>query len=491
MAETEPIFGGEADAERYGGFSLRDFARIVFSHKLVILTCFVLITSLVVWGLAYLPLTYATEAKVLIQTSQEASPSFFSSISAIKERTVDDPVNRLMETEMELIEAYPLSERVVRELDLDYYKVYHKPYMRLLKPVFNFYDYVLEHYLGVKPDPDNGTSRDPATVTAFIKSLQVMPIKSKSADTNSNIIGIKLRSPDPKIGYEALTRLLEYYRVFDVKMNDEAAAKAETIVQSDMVEADKQLKAAQARLNAFASKGAGGAAGAAARRNLAGTNGGGGEDDSSGLEPAGATDTPGVDLADIVAGTGRVTTTPRDVSSIERYKSQLIDAKLELLRLKEVYAFDSPQVARQQSVVEELQRQIDREVEADAANETELEALETDVRRARARLIDLDRKLDQIHLYREMNQRHVGNRIIVEPPVFPKQSDMKFKILIALGAAAGSVVIGIAVAGLLEYTDHTLKTKAAVQKHLGLDLLATVPKTRSSAIARVLDRTRV
>lgn len=467
MANVDSIFTADENADSSGTFSKRDFLRIIFSHKLTILLTFLTITFAVAWGLWYLPPTYSVEAKVLIETSQEANPSFFSSITPIKERDVPDPVNRLIETEMELIEAYPLSQRVVREMNLGYNQVYHKPYMRLLKPVFNLYDKLLQDYLGVKPDPKHDTAEDPSTVSAFIKSLKVMPLKSKSAETNSNIIGVALQSPDPKIAHEALTKLLEYYRIFDVELNNEAAEKASAIVQADLVEATKQLQAAQTRLKQFASSGA---------------------DISGALQPAGGAPVDPAAPQTVDTGSRRVTTTPGDVSTLSRLKAQLIDAKYDLVQAQQVYAADNPKVSRLEQLVNRLQEQIDKEVNAEAANVTEMADLERDVRRAEARMIDLDRKLDQIHLYQEMNQRHVGNRIIIEPPIMPDESDVKFKFMIGIAASLASLIVGVAFAGLLEYTDHRLKTKADVKRYLGLDLLATVPKSSSRAISRALDR---
>lgn len=468
MANVDPIFAADENAEGSGTFSKRDFFRIIFSHKLTILLTFLTITFVVAWGLWYLPPTYSASAKILIDTSQEANPSFFSSITPIKEREVSDPVNRLIETEMELIEAYPLSQKVVTDMNLGYHDIYHKPYMRLLKPVFNFYDRMLQDYLGVKPDPKRDTAEDPSTVAAFIKSLRVMPLKSKSAETNSNIIGVEIRSPDPEIAQTALTKLLEYYRIFDVKMNEEAAEKAAAIVQADLLEATKQLEAAQNRLRLFASSGA---------------------EISGALRPVvGSAIDPAAPQPVDTGSNRRVTTTPGDVSTLSRLKAQLIDAKYDLVQAQQIYAGDNPKVQRLEQLVSRLQEQIDQEVNAEAANETEMADLQRDVRRAEARMIDLDRKLDQIHLYKEMNARHVGKRIVIEPPVLPDESDVKFKIMIGIVASLASLVVGVAFAGLLEYTDHRLKTKADVRRYLGLDLLATVPKSSSRAINRALDR---
>lgn len=475
MAHVDPIFAAD-DSEQVGAFSKRDFFRIVFKHKWIILTTVVVVTVGVFWGIFYLPETFTTEAKVLIKTSEDAKPSFFSGITPIRERPDADPVNRVIETEMELVEAYPLSEKVVKEMNLGYYDIYHKPYMYLLHPVFLLYDRVLEDYFKVPKNPDQYTSKDPNMTAAFIKSLSVMPLKSKSAETNSNIIGIKLKSPNPKKAQEALERLIKYYTSHDVDLNDQASEKAETIVRKDLDEARNQVLVARERLRDYARTGE--RSRPPTRSGLAANGNGNGHGTGAGALAVGDRS-----LAAI--------TTPRDFTSVDRLKAKLIDAESDLIRVKQTYSADSPNVRNLESTITALKRQIDREVEVGAADESTMDALERDVRQADSRMVDLDRKLEQIKLYREMNRKHVGNRIVIEPPLVPTSSDMKFKILIAVGASAASVLLGLLFAGVLEYTDHTLQTKAAVKNHLGLELLATIPQSWKWNLSSVTNKDKL
>lgn len=469
VGKLEPIFTGEEEQEQFGAFSRRDFARIVFKHKWVIVLCFVATTAAAAFCLWYLPPTYTTEAKVLIKTNEGSTPSFFGGIAPIREPPLADPVNRVMETEMELVEAVPLSERVVDDLHLTYYQVYHKPYKILLDPVVDAYDWVLTNWFGMPPDPEKRGRRD--TVNAFVKSLTVMPIKSKSAETNSNIISIKLRSPDPHIAQKALEDLLKYYTTFDVSMNEEAARKAYEIVSADLKVAEDQVLAAREKLRQFVGR-------AGVRPKSDGT--------------AGAAATPANDALPAGPGEPRsLITTPRDVASLDRLKARLIDARIELANAKQVFRGESnARVQSLENLVAELERQIQAEVAVSASDESQVDALERDVKAADARYLSLLNKLEEIKLYRQMNQQHVSNRVVIEPPVLPTSSDLRFRLIIGAAAVLASLVVGLGLSGLLEYTDHTLQSRAAVQKHLGLPLLATIPKAGSRERALVTDFTR-
>lgn len=465
MTAIEPLFAQQSDAEKFGTFSKRDFFRVVFKHKWAILICFVVVTCVTFALLAQLPNSYIAEAKVLIKTSEDATPSFFGGIAPIRERPDADPVNRVIETEMELIETAELSGRVVDELNIKFKDVYRKPWKVLLDPVMDAFDYCMQRFAGVSPDPQKRGRAD--TITAFNRAITVAPIKSKSAETNSNIVGIRLRLNNDKLSQEALDKLLDHYIRFDVPMNEEAARKAYDIVKKELETSKQQVAEAREKLRQFSAVGL-------ARRDLRTVGR---------SEPL---------LADPSAPGGseprNLITTPRDVSTIDRLKARLIDAKIELANLKLVYSErDAARIRALDSLIADLEKQIQAEVATAAGNDAEVDALERDVRAADARFLDLDKKLEQIALYRQMNQQHVGNRILIERPVVPRDSDFKFKLLIGVGASAASLIVGLAIAGLLEYADHTLRNKAQVMKHLGLDVLATIPKAGRRERKRIID----
>src|SRR5215813_13122376 len=125
MAYLEP-FGGPFE-ETEPGATRRDVARALFKHRWLILICFVAATTVTLIGVRMLPPTYQAKSKVLVQTEQQATPTFFSGLAAYSERRDFDPVSRRLETEMGVLGAAPLSAQVVRDLNLKWDDIYHSP----------------------------------------------------------------------------------------------------------------------------------------------------------------------------------------------------------------------------------------------------------------------------------------------------------------------------------------------------------------------------
>src|SRR5262245_58599026 len=105
----------------------RDIVRALFRHRWPIAICLVVTTAATGLAVSQIPPTYEASAKVLVQTEQQGTPTFFSGLAAYSDRRDTDPVSRRLETEMEIIEAAPISEQVVRELGLDWPQIYHSP----------------------------------------------------------------------------------------------------------------------------------------------------------------------------------------------------------------------------------------------------------------------------------------------------------------------------------------------------------------------------
>ena len=104
MTHADRLFGAP-DSDAAASFTRRDAVRALFRHKWTVVTCFLVVTLTVIGGLLMLPPTYETEGKLLVRTDAQQDPSFFSDLAAMSPRFDRDPVNRRLETEMELIET--------------------------------------------------------------------------------------------------------------------------------------------------------------------------------------------------------------------------------------------------------------------------------------------------------------------------------------------------------------------------------------------------
>src|SRR5262245_30001889 len=105
MTSLEPLFRPVEDREATA--SLRDVVKVLFKYRWRIALCFVVASAVSMSGALMLPPTYKATTKILVQTDQQATPTFFSGLAAFSERRDFDPVSRRLETEMGLIEAAP------------------------------------------------------------------------------------------------------------------------------------------------------------------------------------------------------------------------------------------------------------------------------------------------------------------------------------------------------------------------------------------------
>jgi uncharacterized protein involved in exopolysaccharide biosynthesis/Mrp family chromosome partitioning ATPase len=454
MAAADPLFTLDAPREEGLPFTARDLLRILFRHRTLILSCFALFTAVVVLGLRLIPLSYEAGAKVMVKTELQVTPSFFSGIAAYRDQPLVDPAGRRIETEMELLETQPLAEQVVKTLGLKYDQVYHKPYVHVLNRVGDLLDRPLTA-LGFPPDPEKYGFRP--TVEAFRDSLTVKPIKSKSAEANSNIIEISLKAPSADIAHQALDVLLTAYSSYDTALNQRAGEKAHQIVQLQLDETNAKVQEAQARLRTFllARSGKGGHAVSVA--------------DGNGLEEG-------------------LVTSPRDQTSLSILKSKLIELELERLDAQKTFQGDSDRARLLGNTIQALQGRLAKELKNDAENNVTLANLERDVHTIESEYVEIKNRLTQIDLFLKVNEQQSSTRVVVEPPVKPRTSDRKRQILLGLFSSFGGLLVGLGLAGLREYGDHTLRTAADVQKFLRMEVLASLPRVSPEALAAVLRR---
>jgi polysaccharide biosynthesis transport protein len=473
MPNSAPIFN-VSENDMYKSFTKRDLARIIFKHKVVILCCFLGVTVLVAAGLLYLPPTYQAEARVMIKTEQQRKPSFFSGIAAYREPEQSDPVNRKIETEMELIETEPLSAEVVRTMHLQYDQVFHKAYVHFLNLLGDLYDQMMENMFNSR-NPGNKYGFT-STTAAFRKSIVVEPLKSKTSETNSNIIRVALSAPNPEIAQKSLILLLEYYVSLDSRQNEEAGQKAYEILKKERDETYRNVIEAQGAMRQFLSQ-------RGTTRRIGGNSGilGSNADyDPQSMKQSSMTvegPTTGQSSADnnVDPSMQRLVTSPKDDSSITMLKSKLIELELNLLDLQRTFSDKSENIQTLKKSIANLKNRIAKEINKSALDETSLLTLQRNIRLNEALYIDLNKKLSQISLFLQMNREQYDNRVIIEPPSMPNSSDWKKKLIFEILGALGGLALGFVVAGFREYTDHTFKTPEDVNTHLGLETLAIIP----------------
>lgn len=445
MTFDTDVFGPKESVDG-SAFTFRDLVSILFKHCWVILGCFVLVSVLVAVGIWSLPPTYIAEGKVLVKTEQQGTPSIFSGVAAYREPLEADPVNRKLETEMEMIATRDLSERVVRKLNLTYPEVYHDPLTHLLRPVDDLVDWAKVHIFNYPPDPDAYGFK--GTVKEFNASFTVEPLKSKSAETTSNVIQVTLKATDPKIAQMALQALLEEYVGQTVEQNAKMAHDAYELVQQNLQQAAEQLQARREQQRKFIA------------------------DKGETLPSLYASVLPM--SSDQVRDSTTGTATNGAQTTIGVLRNRLVQLQLKLIDMRETYTDDSESIKLLKQSIALVEERIRTELQATAKSEETLSALDLEVKASEQQYLDLRHKLEQIALFLSLNPAESYNRLISEPPLVPKSSEWKRSVLVTILGSLGGLLLGLGIAGYREYSDHRLSSADAIRTHLGLNPLAVV-----------------
>ena len=253
VGSSRSLFSSDVPAETEvpARSSLVQLKGLVRKHLWVIATCFFVVTTLVALALVWLPPTYVTNAKVLVQLDDLPSPAFFSGITPSRELPTDEPANRRMENEMEMAEMWPVAAAAVRELNLKFDDVYQAPIIRLTRPAADVWDWFANNVLRIPADPERHGFAE--TVELFTKSYSVGAVNSKSADTNSNIMSFILQGTDAERARKSLQAVLEAYIANANNIRKNAAEKARQVVLATAEEAHNRVTEAQTRLDNFLS----------------------------------------------------------------------------------------------------------------------------------------------------------------------------------------------------------------------------------------------
>jgi uncharacterized protein involved in exopolysaccharide biosynthesis len=98
--------------------SARDVVAVLYRQGGLIALCALVGTAASLALYSRQPRVYASSAKVWVQTEQQGTPSFLSGIAAYRETPNLDPVNRKIETEIELMLTRTNAQAVVDKLHI-------------------------------------------------------------------------------------------------------------------------------------------------------------------------------------------------------------------------------------------------------------------------------------------------------------------------------------------------------------------------------------
>jgi uncharacterized protein involved in exopolysaccharide biosynthesis len=421
------------------GFTGRDLWRQWFKYWGTIVGAVLSVSALALVAAALQPRSYLASAKVWIKTDQQGSPSFLSGVAAYREGQMPDPVNRKIETEMQLLLARSNVETVVRKLHIQPEQVSSTPLNGLLGHATN------------KPRTSEQIMN--ATVEAFMKALKVEAVRSKTADTSSNLLEIKLETVDGELAAPALNALVEQYQQYGDAQTREQGQATYALISDKMNQAQRELQRIDDQM---------------LKLNIAQ----GQVQDVD--QPAPEMD-EGLRM-DTMLGSSRM----GGSSAVGMMKSQTVTLESKVQELRQVYTDDAEVVRHAKRQLAQAEQRLTRSVTASAKLDAQLKKLERARALAEDRYTELRRKLDQIELYLSSAQGESATRVITERAQAPEKPDGKKKLILAVLGPLAGVALGLLLAGIREYFDHRLQSAQDVERYLGMDTLGIVPELRKA-----------
>ncbi len=406
---------------------------------------------------------YASTARVWIQTEQQGTPSFLSGIAAYRESQYLESATRKIETEMELMLTRSNATAVVDALGV-------LPEQLPRSALAQFTALLPGLPQTAKPD---AAAPARTVVDQFIETVSVQPLRSKTAETASNVLEVRFESADPALAPRALSVLLDNYLRSGAQQNQRLGEATAKLIQTKLAQAKAELRQVDDSIVELAMSGSSLAAmtavGDEPPRRSTGVGAGGGA----------------VLRLDVGGEGSRV----GNAQAVTLLKTQTLDLEARLDELRQVYTDNAENVRDLRNRVEATKRRLSRSVREGARADAEYSRLE----RLRAlvvdRYVELQKKLDQIDLYLQLNPTAVDSRVVIDPPSAAKRGGSK-RLLIALMGPIGGLMLGLLLAGLRELFDTRLRSAAEVERALGLPTLALVPNLSFSALsgqARSLD----
>jgi uncharacterized protein involved in exopolysaccharide biosynthesis len=430
------------------GFTGRDLWRQWFKYWGTIVGAVLSVSALAFVAAALQPRSYSASAKVWIKTDQQGSPSFLSGVAAYREGQMPDPVNRKIETEMQLLLARSNVETVVRKLHIQPEQLSSTPLKGLLGNAAN------------KPRTPEQTVN--AAVDAFMKALKVEAVRSKTAETSSNLLEIKLDTIDGELAAPALNALVEQYQQYGAAQTREQGQATYALISDKMNQAQSELQRIDDEM---------------LKLNIA--QGQVKESDVNApvtsLGNVAKTAAPEMDEGlrmDTMLGSSRM----GGSSAVGMMKSQTVTLESKVQELRQVYTDDSEVVRNAKRQLAQAEQRLTRSVTASARLDAQLKKLERARALAEDRYTELRRKLDQIELYLSSAQGESATRVITERAQAPEKPDGKKKLILAVLGPLAGLALGLLLAGIREYFDHRLQSTQDVERYLGMDTLGIVPE---------------
>lgn len=435
--------------------TLRDLVAVLYRQAGLIAVCALVGTA--ASAVLYLrqPRVYTSTAKVWVQTEQQGSPSFLSGIAAYRETPYPDPVNRKIETEIELMLTRTNAQAVVQKYAIDDSQLVHGGPAK------------------ARPQADAASAADARsrTVDLFLDGLSVEPLRSKTADTSSNVLEVKFECTDPALAPKALQSFLDNYLQLGAQQNRRLGETTSKLIETKLAQAKDELRQAEDRIVTLLVQD-GGRSGRASADAGAVTNAG-----RVGTAYTAAEGGLKLDLSPDVA-----VAAANAAPAVAALKQQTLELQLRLDEARQLYTDDAENVRNLRSQLAGSQQRLARTVRENTQLEAELNRLERGRQLAQERYVELQRKLDQIDLYLRLNPTEAESRVIIDAPDHPGIADGKKKKIVALLGPVAGLLLGLLLATLRELGGNRMRSPREAEWALGVPVLGAIPTLSAKAM---------
>lgn len=441
----------DIEVQRPAELGAADLLAMLKRHWLLILLCTVLTSAA---GAALYRLerpTYSSTARILIQTDQLGTPSFLSGIAAYRESQYADPVNRKIETEIALLLSRSNAANAIQSLNLGREDLPASPLAiigRWLKRQFD--------QLQGTTDIESGNGPPTKLIDDFLGNINVDAMRSKTAETTSNVLDVKLDSTRRDLATRALRSMLDGYLSL-------AAQQSKRLGQATIDQLNTQIAQARQEL-------------ADAEKAIVDLS----IQDSSRSELAAAA----AAAAAYQGGARRDNAGFANDSTVSQLVNQLVQLQSQLTDQRSNFTDETDSVKKLKQQVADARARLAAHMRASATASAEFARLDRRRALAQDHYSELRKKLEQIELYVDLTPAALNGRVVVDPPSIPGAKEFTKKKLILAASPPAGLLLGLLLAGSIELLFQRVRTRRDAERMLGLPLVGSLPTLSEPALQR-------
>jgi len=480
---------------------LRDYLNVILKRRWTVITCFVVLVTVVTIASFKMEPVYKATCQILIERDNPKVVKI-EEVMAIDASSTD-----YYQTQYEILKSQELAERVIKRLNLyDNKEFNRKPKIGLgtiIAAIRNFIGNAIKNIIGSKKEQkEYQVDETNQLIKAYLARLDIKPIRK------SRLVNISFEAHDPQLAAQIANTHAKLYIEQNLERKFSASKEAVNWLNKRIKEVKEKLEKSEEALRKYKQA-----------HDLVSID----FEESHNIRVQRLNElntalmearTKRIEKENLYRELKRISDKPELIESmpavvanplIQQLKAEYIKSKADYSKLSQSYGPEHPKMIRLRSEIKELKNKIASEVKKIARSiETEYrvakkqeaalnKALEEEKKKALAlsekeiqynvlkREVEINRALYESLLKRakETNITEdlpVSNVSIVDPARIPDVPFKPKKRLNILLAMVVGLTMGIGLAFFLEYLDDTIKTPEEVERYLKIPFLGYIGK---------------